>query len=216
MGYGIINTLGGAVGMSFSAGGEYETMYAFVPNFYPTNDIAVTTALNLYVAGRAGIGDGAAVGVRSYIDGGNTTDFGANPGGWGLYVSTSRTTEVLLGYYLSGNGCKMRASWQVTYWGDDGDDGSHSRLDVDVDRALVVYDPGTGVVRHRERRTVLAGNGGSGYADDPIADARELGHTGDLAVLEVSPDELDGSLRVDLASGRLVREPIQLRGPADA
>ena len=46
--------------------------------------------------------------------------------------------------------------------------------------------------------------------EDPVKDARDLGHAGDLAVLEVSPQEFGGMdfLEVDVEAGRLVRTPM--------
>jgi hypothetical protein len=218
MGYGIINTQGGAVALSvdYSSGaGEWTTMYSYVPNFFPTNDIAVTTALNCYVCGQAGSYDGAAVGIRSYVDGGQNYDEGTDPGAWPIFLSTSSTTQVRLGYYLSGNGSAMRASWQITYWGDDADRSADRSIRPEADVARVVYDQSSGSVRHLELRwRTPAGSESADYADDPVADARELGHAGSLAVLEVSPAELStvGILRVDADAGRLVRQPMPVRG----
>ena len=80
--------------------------------------------------------------------------------------------------------------------------------DVESERAYAVYDAATGSIRHFHKVTVHRGAKLDAVADDLEAQAleyaRERHADVELAVIEISPTELDGApRRVDLESRSL-------------
>jgi hypothetical protein len=218
MGYGCIGVWGDQVALVTaydSSYGEDRSGFMTIDGF-PTKDVAIQTALNSWDIFERTQGDNATMAIKSYVDGGINQDFGDAPAGWGLYVSTSDTTSIRFGYFISGNGSWMRGSYHVTFWGDPDDGDNHHSLHVESERAQVVYDPSSLRVVHVDHRVTLSGPHADSVdsSDDVLASARALGHAGELSVLEVPPADVRGQgvLRVDLGTNRLVSEPRASRG----
>jgi hypothetical protein len=210
MGYGCIGVWGDQFALETGYDediGEARSGFASISGF-PSKDVAIQTALNSWNIWVPWQGDNATMAVKSYVDGGVSQDYGDDPGGWGLYVSTFDTTSIVFGFYISGNGSWMRGSYNVTFWGDPNDHQDGHGLHVESENAQVVYDPHTLRVVHTFHQVRLSGPyaDDGGPVDDLIEEARALGHQGDLALLEVPPADLrsTGFLQVDLTTNRLV------------
>jgi hypothetical protein len=170
----------------------------------PTQDVSIHAMLGTWERYEYDKLDNATVGIMSWVEGGLNQDLTNSPALWPTYLRRNNISSFVVGFRIAANGGYMKGHYFVQFWGDPSE--YEGRENGISDRsAHVVYDADTGRVCHVHHRIELTGADTDDVVIEPLELARALSHTGNLAILDVAPEDLiAGPSKVDLDSQRMV------------
>jgi len=211
MSYGIIDVWAWTpgLGVPYSSSGYGETRTR-TDNFTGllTTDISAQVALAGHGINKPGTNDVVCIGVNSFVEAGSLTDLGTVDQNWRGSLLSYNVSFYQVTVKLSVNGGWMRGSHVLHFWGDSDDHRDIRRPDRQEARVTeVIYDPNDGIVRHINTTVDLGGPiRPEGPLPTAIDMARNLGHEGDLELLEVGSIDVGPRIKVDLSEQKLISE----------